>query len=324
VLLIALSGIAGKPRTLILSPKYVKFNHRNYSIRTTESNRATKHEELMIDPLATSSEDFVEYLRKEAMSHDAVSHQYLKLVSSGGFPHMHEVLFAFVDEYRHYGKRFTQYVGMLMEGDANGHQCDQEHKELLEHDLKAEEGVLEDDEKEILERVGLNVALLDGVPHRQLFQQMRENIYKLLNKDSFNRNTNNSPGMQFADDIANILQKGSFPARVAGIGLGIESMVPTIYTYLVRAIENFTPLEADEYAFLLLHIYVDEGHGATMEGIVQDLALTTKVRREMLSTTRAILDARVRLWDNLLLSVHDKERNFDNSLKQNARTLYVS
>ena len=186
------------------------------------------------------------------------------------------------------------------------------HRKMLEEDLASENGVLGEDDKQALTELGIDPVCVDGVPHRELFQQMRRRIHQACGGDpSASQKLADGPGKKFADDLDEILGQSSYEAKMAAMGVATECLVPAIYQYLLDAIMGHTSLSPSDYVFLLLHIHVDEKHGSDLAGITADLATTNVIRVQMLSAVRAVLEARVRLWGSLLSMLLDSDHQKD-------------
>jgi SAM-dependent methyltransferase len=256
----------------------------------------------------TLAKDFVDHLKDFCLNHKALSHDYLNGLVRGAFPDMGLVFCQLLDEYSHYGKDFVRHIRTLLDESKN-----EKHRQLLDEDLASKEGHLEGDDREYLQVIGIDPALIDGIPHRDLFQQMKKTVFETYNYDAGSMSSTStaaSPGRRFAEEVMRIVDTNSYEARAAALGVATECIVPVIYTYFIRALEHHTKLTPTDYAFFSLHVKADEKHGDTMASIVADLAATDEIRAEMFRAVGEMMDARCRLWDGLLsLAVSTKHSN---------------
>nr|VFK57053.1 MAG: Globin [Candidatus Kentron sp. TUN] len=257
-------------------------------------------EHSMLDPAKSTPEEFIDYLREFALGHQAVSHSYLTRIADGDFPDVRLAIMRFFDEYVHYSGHFREILDLVSKKIKDKIR-NQEHLDALKENLDSERaGKLDEDAYSVLSEHGITRKSVAGISHKKLFARMHEAVISRHESGDSRNEMPESAGMAFANDTLSILDQSSPGGCAAGMGLAIEGIVPTIYQYFLSAIQNHTMLTAHEYAFLVLHIYVDDDHSDTFSAIAAHLADTREARGEMLKTVEALLDARVRLWDRLL------------------------
>ena len=157
---------------------------------------------------------------------------------------------------------------------------EQKHRSILLENLCEESGMIEEEELEELEELGIKAEWVQGVPHPEMFAHFRKAI--------------GAEAVSDTGEIARIwkelfisqLTQANAAEALGALGLGTESIVKHFYRPLIRAIRNHTDLDRRDYVFFELHAELDDEHGELMleiaaELIEQDPANAEAMRRGM-------------------------------------------
>jgi hypothetical protein len=176
---------------------------------------------------------------------------------------------------------------------------EEEHVEILEDNLKEENGIYEQETLQALE-VDFDVSrsLVDGIPHSDLYQSMIQVIEKKLNK-SFRDSV--------PDEIVLPMKKAISDLRMNGHGLmallyfGSEYLVPQLYTILLQGLSSSMNLSNNEMAFLVIHTGVDEEHAKEMRKVILYYSKSQEDRSALVHYTETFLQARVTFLDSITM-----------------------
>lgn len=217
----------------------------------------------------------VAMLLGEAEAHRALHHPYLDALENGTLPDPVGALRRFTAEYAVYTKSFQNYLLLCM-----SKLEEQKHRSILLENLCEESGMIEEEELEELEALGIRAEWVQGVPHPEMFARFREALEATHTPDTGD----------IAKDwkelfVAQLTHAGAAEA-LGALGLGTESIVKHFYRPLIRAIRNLTDLARQDYVFFELHAELDDEHGELMleiaaELIEQDPANGEAMRRGM-------------------------------------------
>lgn len=211
----------------------------------------------------------------EAEAHRALHHPYLDALEKGTLPNPVGALRRFTAEYAVYTKSFQNYLLLCM-----SKLEEQKHRSILLENLCEESGIIEEEELEELEELGIKAEWVQGVPHPEMFAHFRKAI--------------GADAVSDTGEIAHIwkelfvsqLTQANAAEALGALGLGTESIVKHFYRPLIRAIRNHTDLDRRDYVFFELHAELDDEHGELMleiaaELIEQDPANAEAMRRGM-------------------------------------------
>ena len=165
----------------------------------------------------------------------------------------------FTAEYAVYTKSFQNYLLLCM-----SKLEEQKHRSILLENLCEESGMIEEEELEELEALGIRAEWV-GVPHPEMFARFREALEATHTPDT----------EDIAKDwkelfVAQLTHAGAAEA-LGALGLGTESIVKHFYRPLIRAIRNHTDLARQDYVFFELHAELDDEHGELMLEIAAEL-----------------------------------------------------
>jgi len=231
----------------------------------------------------------IHHLLDEAFRHRAVHHPYLKALADGKFENMGEVLRDFAGQYGFYSAWFPRYLTATISKLDHA-----EHRNHLLENLAEERGELHEAELLALKDQGIKEEWVRGIPHPQLFRRFQKAIGAEMEA---------VPGIEvdiWRDALLCLVQNGSQASAIGAIGLGTESVVKYIYRYIIKALENHTNLNLEEYVFFPLHTEVDDEHGLILLDIGSQLVSERpesemELRKGMLRA----LNLRAAFWDDM-------------------------
>jgi pyrroloquinoline quinone (PQQ) biosynthesis protein C len=228
----------------------------------------------------------------ESVRHRAVNHPYLQRLAAGDLPDMKWALRDYATQYYGYSAHFPRYLTAVISRLKHP-----EHRQLLIQNLLEEGGHLEREERLALQRLDIDPAWIDGVPHPQLFRSLQER----LGARPFEEGDPASLDVIcWREMFLSTLVHGSSAEAIGALGLGTEGIVKHFYRYLLQAMQRFSGLQRRDYVFFELHCLVDDGHTAALNRIARDLAHEPEGRRELRKGMVKALNLRVRFWDWML------------------------
>ncbi len=172
-------------------------------------------------------------------------------------------LVEFAANYHGYSQWFPYYLRAVIEG------LDREdHKQLLRHNLQEEQGLLDDEDRKMLESLGIDTEKVDGIPHPQLFERFCD----ALGVGARERNSPPEATQSWRSEFRRLLEHGSPAVAVGALGLGTEAIVSTLYGQLLTALRRVPALKREGYVFFELHCLVDDQHQRDLLAIAGDLA----------------------------------------------------
>lgn len=212
-----------------------------------------------------AAERSVNVLVDAALSHRAVRHPYLAALSNGTLPNPAGALADFAQQYLGYSSHFPRYLTALISRLENP-----DHRHALLANLVEEAGQYQPSELATLAQFSIQAEWIVGVPHPELFRRFQQAV--------------NGAGDEGADEqlevvcwremLLSVLSVGSPAEAVGALGLGTESIVASIYTPLLRAIERQGHLHPRDTVFFQLHTMVDDAHQASLRQIAISYAAT--------------------------------------------------
>lgn len=174
--------------------------------------------------------------------------------------------------------------------------------ELIQHNIQEEQGGLDDEDLRTLdEEYEIKRRDVDGIRHTELYSRLTGALRsKYQAKYQFDpRAFNINIGERFAEKFTEKLNSASMVEALAMISLAGESLVSKLYQPIFKAVKKFTNLTPKEYAFLPLHIGVDEQHAADLENILLKHLDEKENRRQVISAVKFVLELRLELLDSL-------------------------
>lgn len=237
--------------------------------------------------MTLSPAEQVAALAAEARQHRAVRHPYLRALANGTFVDTYGALADFARHYHGYSAHFPRYVAAVV-----ARLESPRHRRALLDNLTEESGDYPAEDLQILDRLGIERAWIEGVPHPELFAR-------------FCRAVGVEPGQQdealevvcWREMLMSIFQHGTPAEAIGAIGLGTENIVRSIYQPICQAIARVPGLSAEATVFFPLHTAVDDHHQETLRQIAVDLAQTPQGIRDLAKGMRKALALRSSFWD---------------------------
>ena len=204
----------------------------------------------------------------EALHHPALTHPYLTAIANGDFKNYKLILTDFASQYGYYSSWFQKYLTALI-----SKLEDPGDRQLLLNNLQEEQGMIDQEDLDQIENIGIQKEWIEGVPHPLLFKRFQESIGV----------KNSVMGLEvqsWRDSIMWLMHNGSPEMALGALGLGTEFIVKHIYKYIVQGIKDHTDLKLYDYVFFLLHMEVDDEHGKIMLDITDNIA-TNSIKSAM-------------------------------------------
>lgn len=249
---------------------------------------------LVLDAIAKDSraqstpEEYVRALGDEALRHRAVTHPYLRALTTGSLPDTRQALRDFATHYYGYSSHFPRYLTTVISRLEVAN-----HRKALVENLMEESGIYGEDEYAELAEHGVEREWIEGVPHPALFQRFARAVDARFPAPH-----------EEADDVVcwremflTVLAHGSPAEAVGALGLGTEQIVSTIYLPFVAAIRTLPDLSARDTVFFPLHTAVDDHHQETLRQIAVDFAATPDGRAGLRRGMLKSLALRSSFWD---------------------------
>jgi pyrroloquinoline quinone (PQQ) biosynthesis protein C len=261
----------------------------NFLKEPQDKIKAVSHLERVNLVIPTSTDDCLERLTREAVSHPAVCHPYLTDLAEGHLPDPQWALRDFAIQYPGYSNHFPRYLTAVISKLESP-----EHRQTLMQNLIEENGMLDDEEMAILLQHGIDPDWVQGISHPKLFERFQNAI----GVNECDRNDDAEIEVAcWRESFYNLLLTGSAAEAIGAIGLGTENIVNNIYTPIIRAINRLGTLERRDYVFFELHCEVDEDHHEALLGIAGDLADSPLNRIDLRKGMLKALGLRSRFWD---------------------------
>lgn len=235
---------------------------------------------------------WLERLGDEARRHRAVDHPYLLRLAAGELPDMAAALRDYATQYYGYSAHFPRYLTAVISRLGRP-----DHRQALIQNLLEEAGHLAADERAALERLGVDPAWVDGVPHPQLFRAVGERLGAAPFDES---DPASLEVVCWREQFLDTLVHGSSAQAIGALGLGTEGIVKHFYRHLVEAMRRFSGLSRRDYVFFELHCLVDDEHTAALNRIARDVAVDAEARRDLRKGMLKALSLRAVFWDWML------------------------
>lgn len=247
---------------------------------------------------AETMPEFLERVSRQARSHRAVHHPYLRALASGALPDSRRALKDFARHYQGYSEYFPRYLRCTIDQlSVPG------HREALTENLTEESGQYSAKDLAALRQAGIDPEWIVGVRHPELFQRFGDAL-------GVERVDDDATAMEvicWREMFLGVLSEGSPAQSVGALGLGTEGVVSTMYRYFLPAIERLG-LDPKDTVFFPLHTTVDDHHQATLLDIAGHYAQTAKGRNDLVKGMSKALYLRARFWDWLYARAREPRR----------------
>ena len=211
-------------------------------------------------------------LDAECQAHPAVNHVWLENVAAHRYPDMKSTIRGFARDYQAYSSGFPTYLRKLI----GKLEC-RRHKEILQRNLREEQGVLDSDDRDELRAAAIEPADIEGVSHPELYRR----FCHAMGLDDAELGLPGTAGYQWRQRMIAYLDQASVAGALGALGPGTESVVRPVYHKLLRGIRGLGDLEPRDHVFFDLHCTMDDQHALDLKRVAYDLADTPHARRDM-------------------------------------------
>lgn len=184
--------------------------------------------------------DIVEALAEEARHHRAVLHPYLLALSTGQLPDLRSALADFAQHYYGYSAHFPRYLTALISRLERP-----DHRAALLENLIEESGQYEAKELEELALRGVRPEWIIGISHPELFQRFRQ----ALGVSNIDAADDHMEVVCWRELFLSVLTHGSPAEALGALGLGTETIVQSLYSSFVVAIQRLGTLAPQDAVF---------------------------------------------------------------------------
>lgn len=242
------------------------------------------------------------FLSQVLSSHPALHHRYLKRLRSNQFPNTPLAIFDFASNHAVHSSFFRENVASLASRLSNPR-----HRQLLQDDLREEDGHLSPCAIKALESMQLTPHSVENVSHHILFRRFLSAVQCVLEQDGYShflKQQDVQPSQIFANTVRSVIRDtgDDFEARAVGaLSIGGEAVVRPIYSAIFESIKTVLPtLSPEDYVYFPLHIVGDDAHASTLLDVASDIATRSNSAVSQIITGAYIaLDARAKLWSAL-------------------------
>jgi len=230
----------------------------------------------------------------ESLNHPAIRHPFLSRFAHCDYDNMVEVLRRYALEYSGYSMWFPRYLTAVISRLDNA-----AHRDMLEHNLREEQGDLGEADCQALLAQGINPATVAGVPHPVLFRRFCDAVG--IQREELA--TPSPAAARWRTRFLSFLQNATPAQAVGALGLGTEHIVRPVYEQLLKGILGMGTLRRDEFVFFELHCLVDDQHQQDLFEIARDLASAPGGLAELRSGMQTALNMRCEFWDHLATEI---------------------
>lgn len=227
-----------------------------------------------------SNEQFMDALIEEIYQHPALHHPYLERLANGRLPNVKEALKDYAHQYSYYSDLFTKYLDEVISKLDN-----QEHKDTILENLEEELG-------------DKNSNKLEERPHVEIFADFKRQLG--VTDEYEEDNTPCHTAIIWRDLFLQKCQSELDGIGLGAIGVATEFIVPSIYPYFIRAIEDHTDLGKKGSLFFELHVECDDGHGDDIVRVTTEVAQDVSKREAIRFGALSALNLRKSFWDAML------------------------
>lgn len=226
---------------------------------------------------------------EEAVNHRAVNHPYLIALRDGSFKNMNKVLADFAQHYGFYSAWFPRYLTSVI-----AKLEDPLHRKHLLDNLAEESGKINEEDLIAIRKLGIQDNWVQGIPHPQLFKRFQ--FAMGVSPDA-------EPCIEveiWRESFLNIIHHGTAAEAIGAIGLGTESVVKYIYSYIIDGIKQHSNLPLEQYVFFPLHTEVDDEHGLILLDIAKQFSTNNaQAKKELRKGMLKALNLRASFWDDM-------------------------
>jgi len=247
---------------------------QNINIEILTSNNRPKSLDLIYTGTA---KNFINALCMEALNHEAVNHEYLKLLSTGNVKNKKNILRDYAYQYGHYSDGFTTYLKNVVD-----RLTVDKHKKILMENFNEEFG-------------NPNSEKFEDWPHNKMFAAFAEEVG--IN-DDFIKNNPLCLTAKVWRELFDQKCKSEIPGvGIGAIGIATEFIVPHIYSCIVPTIKKETSLSSRCAYFFELHSECDVEHGNEIIECAIELAENEETREGIRFGVISALNLRKAFWD---------------------------
>jgi len=240
------------------------------------------------------AEQFVTDLKYEVLRHRAIEHPYLQSLADGDFLNPTAAIHEFTFQYLCYSNDFLRYLAALLAQLEH-----RKHRELVMRNLMEESGQVDNEDAEILLEIGINPEWVKGVTHPKLYT----NFLDAIGRDEHYRATTPfcDEAIVWRNTFLLCCSNGGAAQALGAMGLGTECIVKYIYKPVVKSIERFCNISAEQRVFFDLHATLDDKHGETLLGIATDYARYEFNRAAIRNGMLMALNLRAAFFDSMFM-----------------------
>jgi len=243
-------------------------------------------------------DDQIQELVNESLTHPAVRHPFLTRIAACGFRDNVAALRQYAVEYSGYAQWFPRYLkGVISRLERD------DHRELLSHNLEEEQGLLGEDDRAELRKVGINPDSVQNVAHPLLYRRFCDAMGVRTEELA----EPSRAAARWRTRFLYFLEHATPAQAVGALGLGTEHIVKPVYKQLLKGIIAMGVLRRDEFVFFELHCLVDDQHQKDLLEIARDLARAPGGIEELRSGMRTALQMRNEFWDDLYRNILDNQ-----------------
>jgi pyrroloquinoline quinone (PQQ) biosynthesis protein C len=244
----------------------------------------------------------IDNLVLEAQDHKAVHHPYLIALKDGTLNNPQLAIKDFAIQYAGYTSWFPRFLTAAISKMTNT-----THRNHLLDNLNEESGNIDQDELELLHKLGIEDEWVQGISHPELFQRFKNSL-GIDSKSKIDESVE-----IWREMFLDILYNGSEAEVIGAIGIGTESVVKHIYKHILLGIQRHSDIDKYDYVFFELHSEIDDEHGKIMIQIAKDMVEENpnnyhEIRKGMLKA----LNLRNMFWD----SMYERSKKLSNESRR--------
>lgn len=234
--------------------------------------------------------NIIKRFKKQALNHSALNHPYLQHLSEGKFINTTNVIADYALCYSIYSNYFTRYLAAVV-----SKLEDAIHRRLIIENLYEESGNIMPQDRDILIENGINVDLIEGIPHSKLFLKFQKSLDCQIVPDKIQEEF----AFSWAEKVLKSIQDSTICKSLGIIGFGTEFVVKDIYKNFIEAIEKYTDINKEDSVFFYLHSIVDDDHADILVKISESFMNSENNIKEIEEGMFLALDLRCEFWNKL-------------------------
>lgn len=219
----------------------------------------------------TDQDEFLEQLKRDVFSHEAVNHPFLERFSKGGLSQEQIKIFS-IHYYKH-AKMFSHYIANIIP--KIPHEWD---RMLMVKNLMDEYG---------------NLDLTKT--HPALFRKFLKALG--LEKKDWKKIEPIPEVTNFVDRLTMLTRYEPFLIGLGAAGPGVEWVIPTMFTKIVDGLKKSIPIKDDDMEYWTSHIILDVEHGEAATKILTNYLHGEDSEDMVRKGAMKSLEARKILWD---------------------------